>query len=70
MEVLGHHITAEGAEPLQQKVAAIADFQRPQDAKGMQRFLGMINFTEGLSRELLASSGRSRTRCAANHGGG
>ncbi len=44
MEFLGHHITAEGAEPLQQKVAAIADFHRPQDAKGMQRFLGMINF--------------------------
>jgi hypothetical protein len=44
VEFLGHHITAEGAEPLQQKVAAIADFQRPQDAKGMQRFLGMINF--------------------------
>ena len=44
MEFLGHHITAEGAEPLQQKVAAIAEFQRPQDAKGMQRLLGMINF--------------------------
>jgi hypothetical protein len=44
VEFLGHHITAEGAEPLQQKVAAIAEFQRPQGAKGMQRFLGMINF--------------------------
>jgi hypothetical protein len=44
VEFLGHHITAEGAEPLQQKVAAIANFQRPQDPKGMQRFLGMINF--------------------------
>ncbi len=36
VEFLGHHITAEGAEPLQQKMEAIA--------KGMQRFLGMINF--------------------------
>ncbi len=36
MEFLGHHITAEGAEPLQQKMEAIA--------KGMQRFLGMKNF--------------------------
>jgi hypothetical protein len=44
VEFLGHHITAEGAEPLQQKVTAIVEFQRPQDAKGMQRFLGMINF--------------------------
>ncbi len=44
VEFLSHHITAEGTEPLQQKVAAITDFQRPQDAKGMQRFLRMINF--------------------------
>ncbi len=29
VEFLGHHITAEGAEPLQQKVAAIIEFQRP-----------------------------------------
>ncbi len=67
MEFLGHHITAEGAEPLQHKVAAITNFQRPQDAKGMQRFLGMINFYR---RFLPASSGRSRTRCAARQGGG
>jgi hypothetical protein len=29
VEFLGHHIKAEGAEPLQQKVAAIGKFQRP-----------------------------------------
>ncbi len=51
VEFLGHHITAEGAEPLQQKVAAIAEFQRPQDAKGMQRFLGMINFYRRFIKE-------------------
>jgi hypothetical protein len=43
LEILGHHITAEGAEPLQQKVAAITEFQGPQDTKGMWRFLGMKN---------------------------
>ncbi len=29
VEFLGHHITAEGAKPLQQKVAALAEFWQP-----------------------------------------
>jgi hypothetical protein len=41
---LGHRVTATGIVPLQQQVAAIKDFPPPTDLKGLQRFLGMVNF--------------------------
>ena len=41
---LGHRITAGGIQPLEEKVAAIRDFQRPDTKKGLKRFLGMVNF--------------------------
>jgi hypothetical protein len=44
VDFLGHHISAAGAEPLLQHVAAIQEFQRPADAKGLQSFLGLVNF--------------------------
>jgi hypothetical protein len=44
VEFLGHSITAEGAAPLFKHVQAVQDFQRPVDAKQLQRFLGLVNF--------------------------
>jgi hypothetical protein len=42
--VLGHSITADGASPLFKHVQAVRDFERPVDAKQLQRFLGLVNF--------------------------
>jgi hypothetical protein len=44
VEFLGHSITAGGATPLFKHVQAVKDFQRPGDAKQLQRFLGLVNF--------------------------
>ena len=44
LDFLGHRITSEGIAPLPEKVKAIQDFQRPEKAKGLRRFLGMLNF--------------------------
>jgi hypothetical protein len=44
VEFLGHSITAAGAVPLFKHVQAVMDFQRPVDAKQLQRFLGLVNF--------------------------
>ena len=44
IEFLGHHVDAEGIVPLPEKVRAIRDFPRPSTVKGLQEFLGMLNF--------------------------
>ena len=44
IEFLGHHVDAEGIVPLPEKVRAIRDFPRPSTVKGLQEFLGMLDF--------------------------
>lgn len=44
LSFLGHHITQDGAEPLPDKVAAIQNFGQPRTIKGLQEFVGMVNF--------------------------
>lgn len=44
IEFLGHHINNQGARPRPDKVKAINDFAQPTTVKGLQEFLGMINF--------------------------
>ena len=41
---LGHHISAAGIKPLEDRVTAIRDFQRPETKKQLKRFLGLVNF--------------------------
>ena len=44
VKYLGHSISATGIKPLAEKVAAISKFERPVTAKGLQTYLGMVNF--------------------------
>ena len=44
IDFLGHYITARGITPLQSKVYAIKNFEKPTTVKGLQEFVGMINF--------------------------
>ena len=44
IEYLGHRITSSGIVPLRRNVDALLHQPRPQDVRGLQRFLGMINF--------------------------
>jgi hypothetical protein len=44
IDFLGHRISASGASPLPQKVDAIRKFPQPTTVKGLQEFLGMVNF--------------------------
>ena len=44
IEFLGHTISRHGARPLPAKVEAITNFPRPTTIKGLQQFLGMLNF--------------------------
>ena len=44
IEFLGHVVTSHGIWPVRERVQAVRDFQRPQTVKGLQRFLGMVNF--------------------------
>jgi cleavage and polyadenylation specificity factor subunit 1 len=44
IDFLGHHISSQGIVPLPMKVKAITDFTVPTTKKGLQEFLGMINF--------------------------
>ena len=44
LEFLGHRVTSAGIQPLQSRVQAISDFQRPRSSKALQEFLGMLNF--------------------------
>ena len=41
---LGHRVDKEGAKPLPDKVQAILKFARPVTVKGLQEFVGMVNF--------------------------
>ena len=44
IEYLGHRITSDGIVPLRRHVDALLLQPHPQDVRGLQRFLGMINF--------------------------
>ena len=44
---MGHHVTSQGIVPLPSKVAAVQEYVQPSDAKGLERFLGMLNFYHG-----------------------
>ena len=44
IDFLGHHITRYGATPLPDKVEAINQFKQPDTVKGLQEFVGMVNF--------------------------
>ena len=41
---LGYHLSSSGMVPLPEKVAAIQEFPRPVNLRGLQEFTGMINF--------------------------
>ena len=43
-DFLGHHITCTGIMPLPDKVDAITRFEQPVTVKGLQEFVGMVNF--------------------------
>ena len=44
VEFLGHVVTSEGLAPLSRNIKAIQDYEPPKTAKGVQRFMGMVNF--------------------------
>ena len=44
IDFLGHHIDKNGVVPLKKKVQAVIDFPKPSTVKGLQEFLGMVNF--------------------------
>ena len=41
---LGHQVNADGIAPLEEKVSAVRNYQRPSTVKQLQQFLGMLNF--------------------------
>lgn len=44
LDFLGHRVSAHGIQPLPAKVTAISEFTRPASIKGLQEFIGMVNF--------------------------
>ena len=44
LEFLGHQVSKKGSSPTQAKVKVIQTFPQPSTVKGLQAFLGMINF--------------------------
>jgi len=44
IDFLGHRVSQQGSVPLPAKVAAISGFPRPSSVKGLQEFVGMLNF--------------------------
>ena len=44
IDFLGHTVDHLGIKPLPAKVQAITQFPRPMEVKGLERFLGMVNF--------------------------
>ena len=44
MDYLGHHISASGILPMPQCVAAIKEHPQPTTARGLQTYLGLVNF--------------------------
>ena len=44
LKFLGHKLSKEGLAPLPEKVVALQQYSRPETAKDLRRYLGMINF--------------------------
>lgn len=44
IDFLGHCITQQGAIPLPDKVEVVSRFKQPITVKGLQEFVGMVNF--------------------------
>lgn len=44
VDFLGYRVSAEGTSPLPDRVAALRTYSPPSTARGLRRFLGMINF--------------------------
>ncbi len=44
IDFLGHRVSSAGSTPLPSKVEAIMQFPRPTTVKGLQEFVGMVNF--------------------------
>ena len=44
IDFLGHRVHKDGILPLPSKVKAIQSYPKPVDVKGLERFIGMINF--------------------------
>ena len=44
IDFLGHRVNKDGILPLPEKVRAIQTYPKPIDVKGLERFIGMINF--------------------------
>ena len=44
VDFLGHRVSSQGTVPLPSKVEAISQFPRPTTVKGLQEFIGMVNF--------------------------
>ena len=44
IDFLGHHINQQGAIPLPEKVEVIRHFAQPNTVRGLQEFVGMVNF--------------------------
>ena len=48
VEFLGFAVTKSGISPTASKISAVTEFPRPSDVKGLQRFLGMLNYYRSL----------------------
>lgn len=64
---LGHQVNERGISPLPDKVQAIRDFPQPKSVKGLQQFVGMVNFyhrfiprAAGIMKPLFAALGHRR----------
>lgn len=44
LDFLGHRISAEGIQPIPDRIKALSECETPTNRKGLQRFLGMINY--------------------------
>ena len=44
LEYLGHRVTAAGILPLAKRMEAISAYPRPSSKRGLQQFLGLVNF--------------------------
>ena len=56
LEFLGHQVSKKGSSPTQAKVKVIQTFSQPSTVKGLQEFLGMINFYHRFCLTLLPPS--------------
>ncbi|XP_042222017.1 uncharacterized mitochondrial protein AtMg00860-like [Homarus americanus] len=44
IDFLGHRVLSSGIQPLPQKVTAIKEFHKPETAKKLREFLGLVNY--------------------------